>query len=261
VRFFASRFAQTGNRFAERMMYEPCDVVCCEAQKIVEQVRRRDLNPNPIFIPATLRHDLDASVTREDALTAVRSRLDLPPDRKLVLVAGRFDPDKNIPMVVEAATRCPDATFVAAGDGVLRHLMEGKPNIILPGVVRGADLWNLYAAADVLLMPSWNETFGLVSLEAMAMGLPVVTADTAGSAPDVLGAEAGLSFPPSEADKCVAALRALLDDAERRARMRTNALAWAAHNRPVDRYRRFVDLAYRPLLKRSKPRIFTNTHE
>ncbi|MBN1284568.1 MAG: glycosyltransferase [Anaerolineae bacterium] len=247
IRFFASRVAQTFNRVTERVMYAPCDAVLCEAQKIVDQVRARRLNANPVLAPATLRHDLPAAPPTR---AAGRARFGLADDRKVVLFAGRFAPDKNVPMVVTAAARCPDITFVAAGAGPLQHLLEGKPNLRMVGRLHGGDMWLAYAAADVLLMPSWYETFGLVSLEAMAMGLPVLTADTAGSAPDVLEAGAGVAFSPTDPDGCVTALRAALDDAAGLARMRANALAWAAHNRPIDRYRRFVDAAYRPLVDR-----------
>lgn len=246
VRYCASRVAQTFSRMTERMMYAPCDAVLCEAEKIVAQVRTRRLNDNPILVPATLRHDLPAAPP--DRLAA-RRRFDIVPDARVVLFAGRFAPDKNVPMVVTAAARCPEVTFIAAGTGPLRHLMEGKPNIRLLGRLEEGDMWRAYAAADVLLMPSWHETFGLVSLEAMAMGLPVLTADTAGSAPDVLAAGAGMTFSPTDPDSCISVLCAALEDRAGLARMRERALAWAADNRPIDRYRRFIEIAYRPLVE------------
>ncbi len=245
VRRVASRVARLVTRLSEQMMYGPCDVVCCEAQKIVDQVRQRQLHPNPVLVPATLRHDLDPTLADPDRF---RRLYRMPAGRPAVLFVGRFEPDKNIPLLAEMVRRLPEIAFVAAGQGPLGALLEGLPNVILPGLLGPVDLWSAYAAADVLLMPSWNETFGLVSLEAMSMGLPVVTADTAGSAQEVMRAGAGVTFAPESPDACEAVLRETLHDRDRLAAMRAGALAWAAQNSPLERYRRFVTIAYRPLV-------------
>lgn len=245
VRRAASFISQTFTRIAERMMYTHCDVVLCEAQKTADQVRRRRLNAHPILVPATLRHDLDP-VHADGA--AFRRRWDIPNGRKVALFVGRFAPDKNLPLVAEAARRCPEITFVAVGTGPLAHLLEGLSNVVVTGPLNGVELWSAYAAADVLLMTSWAETFGLVSLEAMAMSLPVLTADTAGSAPEVLSAGAGCTFSPADTDGFIAELRDLLADEARLEKYRANARAWAAQNRPEARYRRLVEMAYKPLM-------------
>jgi|GEM_PF-1751892 glycosyltransferase involved in cell wall biosynthesis len=248
IRYSASSVMQAFNRITERMVYAPCDIVCCEAHKVADAIIARGLHPRPIHVPATLRHDLPNAIQTADPDVFAR-RFKLPPDRPSVLYVGRFSADKNLPLIAQLAQRCPDVHFIAVGDGVLRHLIEHQPNITLTGWLNGADLWSAFAASTVFLMPSWNETFGLVALEAMAMGIPVLTADTAGSAPDVLAAGAGIAFDVSDIDAAVFSLRAMLADTAALAAMRSCGLGWFVENHPTARYRQFVQLAYHPVLE------------
>lgn len=245
LRYGASAVMQTFNRISEKIVYEPCDVVCCEAEKIADGIRARSLNHNPILVPATLRHDFDPALA--DA-KAFMERFALPANRPRVLYVGRFAPDKNIQLLAELAHRLPDTQFIAVGGGFLQKLLEDLPNITLTGWLKGADLWSAYAAADLFIMPSWNETFGLVSLEAMTMGVPVFTADTAGSAPEVIAAGAGMKFALEDVDTVARDLHHLICDSDRLALMRANAHQWALENSPLARYQRFVELAYQPLM-------------
>ncbi|MFN8531162.1 MAG: glycosyltransferase [Anaerolineae bacterium] len=256
LRYGASTVMQTYNRISERITYAKCEVVCCEAEKIADGIRARQLNPNPLVVPATLRHDLDPTQADPDAFMR---RFQLPADRPRVLYVGRFGLDKNIQLVAELARRCPEFHFVAVGGGPLQHVIEGIPNVTITGWLQGADLWSAYAASTVFLMPSWNETFGLVSLEAMAMGLPVITANTAGSAPDVLAADAGAAFALDDHDGLINLLRGLIADSARMAQMKANALAWYARNHPAERYRRFAEMAYQPLVRRESSSLAQNS--
>ena len=96
-----------------------------------------------------------------------------------------------------------------------------------PGPRTGADLDRSYAAADLLVLASRAETYGMVVTEALARGLPVVAADVGGLT-EALGHGAdgirpGLLVPPDDPAALGAALRAWLGDAELRARLRRAA--------------------------------------
>jgi glycosyltransferase involved in cell wall biosynthesis len=96
------------------------------------------------------------------------------------------------------------------------------------GPQTGADLDRSYAAADLLVLASRAETYGMVVIEALARGLPVVAADVGGVA-EALGQGAdgtrpGLLVPPDDSAALAAALRAWLDQAELRDRLRRTAL-------------------------------------
>ncbi len=103
--------------------------------------------------------------------------------------------------------------------------MEGR--VRFSGPQAGAELADSYRAADVLVLPSRAETYGMVVTEALARGLPVVAADV-GGVPEALGYGAdgiqpGLLVPPGDAAALGDALRAWLEDADLRRRLRRAA--------------------------------------
>jgi glycosyltransferase involved in cell wall biosynthesis len=101
-----------------------------------------------------------------------------------VLFAGRLAPEKNLPQVMEAARAHPAISFTIAGDGPLRKALEKEaaalPNVRLTGWLGRAALREEMDAANLLLLPSYMETFGTVALESMARGRPALVAANAG---------------------------------------------------------------------------------
>ena len=100
----------------------------------------------------------------------------------LVLYVGRIAAEKNLALAVRAfralQARRPDARYVWVGDGpLLEPLRRENPDFLFLGVRRGEALARLFASADLFLFPSRTETFGNVTLEAMASGVPVVAFD------------------------------------------------------------------------------------
>jgi glycosyltransferase involved in cell wall biosynthesis len=118
-----------------------------------------------------------------------------------------------------------DPRFVRALTARIDALGLGR-RIRLIGPRTGADLDRLYAAADLLVHPSRGETYGMVAVEALARGIPVL-ATTAKGLPDAIGAAAvpGWLVPPGDADALAGALRRWLDDADLRDRLRAAARA------------------------------------
>ena len=112
----------------------------------------------------------------------LRAHWGLANDDIAVLSVGRLAPEKNLDLLVRGfralhAER-PKARLVFVGDGPLReNLKASVPDAIFCGVLRGEELARHYASADLFAFPSLSETFGNVTLEAMASGLPVVAFD------------------------------------------------------------------------------------
>lgn len=109
------------------------------------------------------------------------------PSVPLVLAVGRPDPIKRFPLLVEALAMLEEGHLVIAGehDGVLRGLARRlgvEHRLHLLGTVPGRAMPHLYAAADLVVVPSLYESFGMVALEGMACGRPVVAARVGGLA-------------------------------------------------------------------------------
>ena len=117
----------------------------------------------------------------------------------------------------------------AFAEGLRRRVLDGGMDgrVRFSGPQTGADLARSYGAADVLVLPSRAETYGMVVTEALARGLPVVAAEV-GGVPEALGHGAdgtrpGLLVPPDDPAALRDALRAWLEDAELRRRLRRAA--------------------------------------
>ena len=164
--------------------------------------------------------------------TALRRDWGVSDDAVLVLYVGRVAAEKNIGLAVRAfeALRpdAPHAQMVVVGDGPLRsELAEAHPDVRFIGARHGERLAACYASADCFVFPSLTDTFGNVTLEALASGLPVVAFDTAAAAEHVRDGTSGRLAPPGDEAAFVAALRELVLDHAALRRMRPEAVAAA----------------------------------
>ena len=115
----------------------------------------------------------------------------------VALYVGRLAPEKNLRVFVEAIRevrwRRPDLRVVIVGDGPLgKRLRSENPDFHFAGMRSGEDLAAHYASADVFLFPSLSETFGNVTLEALASGLAVVAFDYAAARKHIVHGHNGL---------------------------------------------------------------------
>ncbi|OQC41835.1 MAG: Alpha-D-kanosaminyltransferase [Acidobacteria bacterium ADurb.Bin051] len=146
----------------------------------------------------------------------LRARRGLAEGRTVFLFAGKLEPKKRPLDLVRAAARAraegADCQLLFAGDGELRAELEAATAALavpatFAGFLNQSRIAEAYAAADCLVLPSDRETWGLVVNEAMVSGLPAVTSDQVGCAPDLIRAgETGWSFPCGD----VVALASLL---------------------------------------------------
>lgn len=130
---------------------------------------------------------VDTSKYRNDAVhkEQARKELGIKPDAWVVVGAGQVQPRKRIDTFIDVARAVPEAHFIwvggmpfgkaAARHGNMQRLMDSPPpNVTFSGIVPFEEMRKYYQAADVFFLPSAQETFGLVVVEAAAASLPVV---------------------------------------------------------------------------------------
>jgi glycosyltransferase involved in cell wall biosynthesis len=155
-------------------------------------------------------------------------------DSPILIHVGRLAAEKEIEMIKPVLEAIPDATLALIGDGPMRgkleqHFAGTRTRFI--GYLMGEQLACAFSSADALVFPSRTETLGLVLLEAMAAGCPVVAA-RAGGIPDIVTHELnGLLFEPNCVDGLISSTQAVLGDrglaGALRERAREEALCWS----------------------------------
>jgi D-inositol-3-phosphate glycosyltransferase len=174
---------------------------------------------------------------------AAKDLLELGPE-PLLLYVGRLQPIKGLETLLEAMRTLKAATLLIIGgdqdepeSGHGLYLRERAAALGVAGRVRflGAQpqrrLRLFYAAADATVMPSYYESFGMVALEAMACGSPVVASRVGGLTTTIQDGVTGYLVPEGDPGALAARLGELLGDPETCARLGRDAARWAAEHR------------------------------
>jgi glycosyltransferase involved in cell wall biosynthesis len=160
------------------------------------------------------------SVTPEQVET-VRQELQLTETSKLIVCAARLELEKDIPSLISAMQmvheKYPQTVCVIAGSGALKDDLTQQINDLgLSKIIHllgfRTDVHALIAAADIFVLPSLAEPFGLVILEAMALGKPVMATDAGGPKEIVKNNETGFLVTPKSPDDLANAMLKLLSD-------------------------------------------------
>lgn len=150
-------------------------------------------------------------------------------DTPVAMLVSRLAPEKNLPVVIQAFEQMrsvvPACKLVIVGDGPARAELEKRqhPNVIFAGMRKGEDLAAHYASGDVFIYPSITETYGNVTVEAMSSGLATIAYDYAAAHKHIRHDVNGLLVPYDDTAAFVAQARALVADAARIQRLRTEA--------------------------------------
>ncbi len=212
-----------------------------EAAQLVELY---DADPAKV---STVFPGVDLDVFRPGSRAAARARLGLPQDAEVLLFVGRIQPLKAPDVLLQAAARLatdPDRRrrLVVAvvggpsGSGLAHptHLDELARHLGIRDLVRfappvpQAELADWYRAADVTVVPSYNESFGLVAVESQACGTPVVAAGVGGLRTAVAHGRSGLLVDGHDPAGWAAVLADLLADRDRLAALGTGAVQHAS---------------------------------
>lgn len=153
---------------------------------------------------------------------ALRARWGLRPGELAVACVGRVAAEKNLDLAIRAfralQAQRPDARFIWVGEGPeLRAIREANPDFIYCGMQRGEALARHFASTDLFLFPSLSETFGSVTIEAMASGVATVAYRYGAAAEHLEHGVHGAAVDPQDEDAFIdAACRLSLEDRSRR---------------------------------------------
>jgi D-inositol-3-phosphate glycosyltransferase len=262
--------AETGDPEPQRRIDAEAEVVGCSdvilANSVEEVAQLETLygaDPRRIeIVPPGVEHAFFSPGDRRGA----RHALGLG-DHPVLLFVGRIQPLKGLPIAVGALAQLhrPDAELVvvggpsgADGDQELQHVLELADHLGVRHQIRFVPpqphhlLSTYYRAADVVLVPSRSESFGLVALEAAACGIPVVAAAVGGLRTLVDDGRTGFLVEQREPHAFATAVRRLLADPAFAAQVGANAAAHAKQftwSTAAARLRRvYADLTHRALV-------------
>ncbi len=241
--------ASSGRMEAEKRLLRDADRIIVATQAEVAQIQwlyRENTDRVEVIPPG-----VDTSRFYPISVDEAKEVIGLPADMKVILYVGRIEPLKGIDTLMRAVSamkesgvydRFPFCVAIIGGElkdeGValsremkrLTSLRESEgvgENVNFLGSRDQDTLQYYYSAAEVVVVPSHYESFGLVALEAMACGTPVVASETGGLAFLVQDGETGFHVPAGDSDSLAQRLSELLENDELRVRLGRQAADYA----------------------------------
>jgi glycosyltransferase involved in cell wall biosynthesis len=189
-----------------------------------------------------------------------RRVLGIPKESFLVSFVGRFGPEKGIPFLLKgfsaAAKNVKNLHLILIGDGPLKE--ELRHEIVFHDLLKNVtligwsdDVASLLKTVDLLVLPSLNEAFGLVLLEAMAAGVPVIGANVGGIPEIIRHEKTGLLVPPGSPEAIAASIAWIHENPEAVQRMITQARDMVNDRFTSKAMARSVEELYLDLLSRT----------
>jgi len=188
-----------------RLVYERCDLVLTPSRLMCEYLQSLGVT-HAVHQPLGVDTEAFNPARRNDR---VRERLGLPPEARVLVYAGRFAEEKNLPVLFQAFAQL-GAPYHLVLIGGARSARPAANVTMLPYRRNTHELAQWLASADALVHAGTKETFGLVILEAMACGRPVVAA-RAGAFPEFVDEEVGALAEPHSAAGMAETIAALYE--------------------------------------------------
>jgi phosphatidylinositol alpha 1,6-mannosyltransferase len=201
-----------------RRFYRRCDAIFAPSDSMAQLLRDQRMN----YDVGIWSRGIDREIFNPGARDlAWRRSLDIEDDMPVIGFVGRLVMEKGLDVFSDTidrlARRKVRHKVLVVGDGPAREWFEKRlPDAVFAGFQAGADLGRAVASMDMLFNPSVTETFGNVTLEAMAAGLPVVAAIATGSQSLVTEGVTGRLVRPGACDRFCEALAAYCDNAQAR---------------------------------------------
>jgi phosphatidylinositol alpha 1,6-mannosyltransferase len=213
-----------------RRFYRRCDEVYVAAASMAEELKSHGVKANYVEAP----FGVDTSQFHPACRSLEwRRSLGIDDDEVVVSFIGRLVWEKGLTVFADVLNKlqADGVRFrtLVVGDGLARSGLEAMlPNAIYTGYLTNGGLATAFASADLFFNPSASETFGCVTVEALASGLTVVAADAPGSRDIIRDGKDGILCLPDDREAFCRALRRLIQDKAVRNELRRSGLQRAA---------------------------------
>jgi glycosyltransferase involved in cell wall biosynthesis len=231
LKYYRLGFLEPLAWWALRWFYRRCVEVYVAAPSMTEELRHHGVTAN--FTEAPFGVDPKQFNSSQRSMEWRRS-IGIADDEIAVCFVGRLVWEKGLAVFADVLTSLKTNRvkfrILVVGDGPARAgLLSRLPEAIFTGYLTADELGRAFASADVFFYPSASETFGCVTVEAMASGLPVVVADATGSRDIVRNGVDGIVCPPDDRGGFALVLRRLIENPTARENLRQQALRRAAN--------------------------------
>lgn len=214
----------------KRRFYQRCAEVYIAAASMAEELRAHRVNANYVEAP----FGVDPKQFHPDRRSfAWRQSHGIADDEVVVCFVGRLVWEKGLAVFADVLNQLhADGVkfrILVVGDGPARvGLQEKLPDAVFTGYLTAGELGTAFASADLFLNPSASETFGCVTVEALASGLTVIAADATGSRDIIRDGVDGVLCPPGDRAAFALAVRRLIENREARTMLQRAGIRRAA---------------------------------
>ncbi|MEK7665777.1 MAG: glycosyltransferase family 4 protein [Patescibacteria group bacterium] len=188
------------------------------SRKSYELAVKKFIAPSLFMRDQLLAHGFDAKqIVHLPHFVELADKVPEYNDRGYVLYIGRLTEEKGVEVLLRAMEGLPGVPCKIVGTGpeeATLHIMGDRlPNVTFEGYQSGEALWNYIRGARAVVVPSvWNEVFGLVALEAMAFGKPVIASEVGALPEVVIDGHTGFLVPPADVHALREAISRLAED-------------------------------------------------
>jgi glycosyltransferase involved in cell wall biosynthesis len=226
----------------KKLFVRHADAIAAAGKATVEYVKGLGASDEKIFIsPMSTDNEFFAREAAKVEREGVRQEMDYPP--RLILYSGRLDRKKGVFTLLEAFVRIsrelPDVGLLIAGHGPEQKNMEdfcraaNLGHVYFLGAREYHQMPSAYALADVLALPTFSDTWGMVVNEAFACGVPVVVSSVAGACDDlIVDGETGFAVNSGDPVELAGRIVQILQDPQLRLHMSTQCRAVIQHYSP-----------------------------
>jgi glycosyltransferase involved in cell wall biosynthesis len=229
LRYYHLGFLQGVTWKMMRARHQRADLNLCTSHAMMEQLHDQGIDRLALWeraVDAQRFHPSRCSQQMRNTLSGGE------PHKPLLLYVGRLSAEKEVTALRAILTAMPGVRLAIVGDGPSRRELERHfegTATYFAGYMRGEPLAAAYASSDLFILPSKTETLGLVLMEAMAAGCPVVACNAGGVPDAVQNGVTGFLFEPDDPRGLVNAVRCALTNPEERDAIRMRARADVEH--------------------------------